>query len=69
MPSMSYCMFENTSNELNQCVTAMREAQDLDDLDLNEYEQDGFRDLHFLCISYLENFKRLTVKEFEDVNE
>lgn len=25
MPNMSYCMFENTSNDMQQCVNAMEE--------------------------------------------
>ena len=62
-------MFENTSNNLYQCVAAMREARDLDDLDLNEYEQDGFRDLFILCQRYMELFKTLTESEFEDEYE
>ncbi len=69
MPSMSYCMFENTSNDLNQCVNAMREATDLEDLDLNEYEQEGFRALYKLSKDYIELYKMLTVNDFEEENE
>jgi hypothetical protein len=69
MANMTYCMFENTSNDLHQCVTAMREARDLEDLDLNEYEQDGFRDLFHLCQRYIEFYKMLTVNDFEEENE
>jgi len=62
-------MFENTSNELHRCVTAMQEARDIEDLNLNLYEQEGFRDLYTLCQRYIEFYKILTVNDFEEENE
>jgi hypothetical protein len=47
----------------------MREARDLEDLDLNLYEQEGFRDLYTLCQRYIEFYKMLTVNDFEEENE
>ena len=52
MPNMSYCMFENTAGDLSQVVEAMYDAKEIDDLDLNGYEQEGFRDLYRLCKAY-----------------
>jgi hypothetical protein len=69
MANMSYCMFENTMNDLHQCVRTMREARDLEDLDLNEYEQEGFRELYKLSKAYVELYKMLTSNDFEEENE
>jgi hypothetical protein len=65
MPSMSYCMFENTSIEMNQCIGNMVEAATIDDLDLNEYEQDAFRLMYDMCKRYIVEFERLS-EEFID---
>lgn len=65
MPSMSYCKFENTSNDLGQCLDAMEEANSIDDLDLNQYEQDAFRSMYDMCKQYVEEYKRLAA-EFID---
>lgn len=59
MPSMTYCMFENTASELAQCINTMRDVRDIDDLDMNEYEQEGFKDLYYLSQQYIANYKRL----------
>ena len=53
MPSMSYCMFENTSLEMQQIVDTMEEAVTWGDLDLNEYENHARGRLYDLCESYL----------------
>ena len=59
MPSMTYCMFENTEIELGQCVNAMEEAQSLEELDLNEYEMQAFRRMWSLCREFLAEHERL----------
>lgn len=59
MPSMSYCMFENTATELRQVVTSMEDARDIEELDLSEYEQDGMRDLYKYCKRFLKEYNRL----------
>lgn len=69
MANMSYCMFENTMNDLHQCVRTMQEASDLEDLNLNEYEQIGFRELYKLSKEYIEFYKMLTVNDFEEEDE
>ena len=65
MPSMSYCKFENTSIELTQCVDAMENARDMDDLDLNSYEQDAFREMYALCKAYINEFDRIEEDSME----
>jgi hypothetical protein len=65
MPSMSYCKFENTLNEMSQCVEAMGEAVDIDELDMNQYEQPCFDQLAKMCRWYLEEYDRLKSVEEE----
>ena len=65
MPSMSYCKFENTEIDMSQCVTAMLDANNIDDLDMNEYEQVAFRRLYDLCQTYCERYRDLAA-EFID---
>lgn len=65
MPSISYCKFENTSNDLAQCLDAMTEANSIDDLDLNQYEQEAFRTMYDMCKEYVAEYKRLA-EEFID---
>ena len=62
---MSYCMFENASNKLNQCVGSMIEADTIEDLDLNEYEQSAYRLMYEMCQRYVTEFERLS-EEFID---
>ena len=59
MPSMSYCMFENTSLEMQQIVDTMEEAMTWEDLDLNEYENHARKRLYDLCESYLNLYSNL----------
>ena len=59
MPSMSYCMFENTTIEMNQCVGSMIDAGTIDDLDLNEYEQSAFQLMYEQCKRYITEYERL----------
>ena len=65
MPSMSYCKFENTSIELTQCVDAMENANDIEDLDLSSYEQDAFREMYTLCKAYINEFDRIEEESME----
>ena len=65
MPSMSYCMFENTSIELSQCVDAMENANDIEDLDLSSYEQDAYLEMYALCKAYINEFDRIEEEYME----
>ena len=51
MPNMSYCRFENTSQDLNDCLEALSNEENTD---LNTYEETGLRDLIQLCKEILE---------------
>jgi hypothetical protein len=59
MASMSYCLFENTLSELGACVERMGDAQSLDDLDLNEYEQRCYDSMWHECRAFLAEHERL----------
>lgn len=63
---MSYCMFENTSAEMEQVLTAMRKARDIEDLDLNKYEYLSFHDLYNQAKFFIRAYERLTEKSLEN---
>ena len=63
MPSMSYCMFENTAGELGQCLEAMENAESLEDLELNKYEEAAFYSMFRICRDFLAEHERLLNKE------
>ncbi len=64
--NMSYCMFENTSNDLRQCVGAMEESYDMAELDLSQSELRSFKYMRELCEKFLEEADRLEAAESED---
>lgn len=66
MPSMSYCMFENTANEMNQVLNKMSQSDSIDDLDMNEYEQRAFRDLYEQCQEYIVRYRELAAEFIEE---
>ena len=59
MPSMQYCMFENTEMELSQVVGFMEEAESFDELELNKQERSAFLRMHKLCREFLAEHARL----------
>ena len=60
MGSMSYCLFENTANELSRCVTRMEDAATLRDLKLaDEYERRAFMEMFRTCRAFLAEHERL----------
>jgi hypothetical protein len=60
MANMSYCRFENTAGDLQDCVHAMEEAEDMPGLDLSKYETAAYERLAGLCREFLEHDARLT---------
>lgn len=66
MPSMSYCAFENTSGEMSQLLNKMSDARDIDDLDMNEYEQSAFRALYKQCQEYIVRYRELAAEFIEE---
>lgn len=63
MPSMSYCMFENTLGELDQCIDAMENAETIADLDMNDYEKRAFFAMWDKCRTFLAEHERLLNSE------
>lgn len=59
MPSMSYVKFENTLNELEQCMTALEEARRPADLDQSSHEDDAMHDLRAMCEEFIFEYDRL----------
>jgi len=53
MPSMSYCMFQNTTLEMDQILGAMEESSTLAGLKLRGYERDAFFQLAEQCKQFL----------------
>jgi hypothetical protein len=47
MPSMSYCMYENTAGEMAQCLNNLEDNLDNDQFleKMSEYERDGIMEL------------------------
>jgi hypothetical protein len=61
--NMSYCRFENTSNDLRDCVRAMDEVDELEDLDLSQSELRSMKYMVRLAEEFLENANRLLHNE------
>ena len=51
MGNMSYCRFENTANDLDDCLQAIEDGEYED---LNSYERGGLSSLLTLCERVLE---------------
>lgn len=65
MSNMSYCRFENTSNDLGDCVNEMQDANSGQQLteDMSSYERAAVRELYELCQQYVEEYQRLFDEE------
>jgi hypothetical protein len=59
MSNMSYCRFENTLADLQDCLEAMQEVEDMQELDLGEYEEEAFTSMANVCRAYLKEYNRL----------
>lgn len=67
MSNMSYCRFQNTFDDLRDCVNAMDEAYTLDDMDLSQDEAHAMKRMYSFCEQFRENFDRLVhADNFED---
>lgn len=66
MANMSYCMFENTNNDLRDCVSTMEEAYDMSDLDLSKTELSSLKNMKWLCEKFIEEADRLLAHETVD---
>ena len=57
--NMSYCMFENTANDLRQCLESMDAAETLAELDLSRTEQRSYDLMRDYCKNVLDIANRL----------
>jgi len=51
---------------MNQVINKMRDARDIDDLDMNEYEQRAFRSLYEQCQEYIVRYRELAAEFIEE---
>lgn len=54
MANMSYCRFQNTSGDLQDCLYAMEEACNMEELDLSPDEKYAFARMYRLCQQFIE---------------
>ena len=54
MANMSYCRFENTYSDLADCVGALENMSDIEEL--SESEKRNARGLFYLCEEYIEAY-------------
>ena len=59
MANMSYCRFQNTAQDLRDCVNSLEEGYDLDDLDLSNDETYAMKRMRNLCQDFLDAYDRL----------
>ena len=76
MSNMSYCRFENTSNDLQDCIDAIEEMNNNNgrndyDEPLSDREQDAFRSMIEMCRTYLDYSEELldTIDNDETYND
>lgn len=67
--NMSYCMFQNTANDLRHCVEAMDEAETMADLDLSRDEKRSYDLMREFCQNFLDCAERLDHTESVGVEE
>ena len=66
MANMSYCRFQNTSQDLRDCVMELDDAYTLSDMDLSAEELEAMKWMRTLCEQFLDNMERLeNAEEFE----
>lgn len=63
MPSMQYCMFQNTVLEMQQIIDTMADAEYWADLDLSLEETRAKHRLFDLCQNYIEAYNHFTDME------
>ena len=69
MANMSYCMFQNTSNDLRDCVDALAEAYDVEELDLSNDEMSAMKYMRDLCEQFLAESERILSTESVDFED
>lgn len=57
--NMSYCRFENTSRDLQDCINTMSEAEDIPSMELSEYERDAMHGMYLNSVRFIDEYRRL----------
>jgi hypothetical protein len=57
--NMSYCMFQNTANDLRQCLEAMDAAETMAELELSRDEKRSYDLMREYCENFLNIAERL----------
>ena len=57
--NMTYCMFQNTANDLRQCLESMDEAETLAELELSRDEKRSYDLMREFCQNFLDIAHRL----------
>lgn len=65
--NMSYCRFENTVSDMEDCVEALRNAESIKELykDMSNYEKEAFKRFFELCAEITEEFEDISVNNFD----
>ena len=65
--NMSYCMFENTMNDMRQCLEAMDAAETLSELNLSRTEKRSYDLMREYCENFLNIAEQLDSTEADGV--
>ena len=67
--NMTYCMFQNTANDLRQCLESMDAAETLAELDLSRDEKRSYDLMREFCQNFVDIADRLDHAEAAGVEE
>jgi len=67
--NMTYCMFQNTANDLRQCLESMDAAETLAELELSRDEKRSYDLMREYCENFLDIAHRLDHAEANGVEE
>ena len=67
--NMTYCMFQNTMNDMRQCLESMDAAETMEELDLSRDEKRSYDLMREFCQNFLDIAHRLDHAEAEGVAE
>ena len=67
--NMSYCMFQNTMNDMRQCLESMDAAETMEELDLSRDEKRSYDLMREFCQNFLDIAHRLDHAEAKGVEE
>ncbi len=67
--NMTYCMFQNTMNDMRQCLESMDAAETMEELDLSRDEKRSYDLMREFCQNFLDIANRLDSTEANGVEE